>query len=69
MKSMFLAAAASGLVMLVLVGSTDAGEKKKKMMPIPKLKTGKMGQVPNPDKATILAMHKGQYILHARGAR
>jgi len=43
--------------MLVLVGPTDAGEKKKKMMmPIPKLKTGKMGQVPEPDKATILAM-------------
>ena len=54
MKSMVLAA--SALAMLVLVGSTDAGEKKKKMMPIPKLKTGKVGQVPDPDKATILAM-------------
>ena len=33
------------------------------------LQTGTLGGVPNPDKAALLAMHNGSYILHARGGK
>ena len=33
--------------------------------PIPELKTGTMGGVPNPSAGDLLAMHGSPYILHA----
>ena len=44
-----------------LLGSTVA--------PIPKLKTGTLGGVPHPDKAALIAMQKGRYVLHARAGK
>ena len=53
------------MVVCLLVAAETCGAESQ---PKP-LQTGTLGGVPNPDDATLKAMHAGSYILHARGGK
>ncbi len=58
------------LIAVVMAVSARAGAAEKTYVPgKPPLQTGTMGGVDNPTKEVLLAMHRSQYILHARAGK
>lgn len=56
-------------IVLLAGGGELAAAERRSQLPVyrkPSLETGIMGGVANPSKKQLLAMHKSQYILHAR---